>query len=239
MTSNGDGVEPFATGTAAGPLHVLIVENHPETRRSVATFLRVLGHRSEGVESVAAALALTAQTRFDVLLSDLRLPDGDGWDLLRQLAARGCCPAHAIAMSGLGSPSDHARSREAGFETLLVKPFAPEDLVAALDRATPRANLPGRVHPVPVIPGLVEAPSSIDWPQRLHDHLCQQLAAAALWQGILIRRLETMPESAIPGPLADALREAAQVARLLDDSLTETRALMREMREGDQATLGL
>lgn len=207
-------------------LNVLIVENHVETRQSLEIFLSVLGHRSDGVEGVASAIALASRTRYDVLLSDLRLPDGDGWDLPGQLDARGCRPAHAIAMSGMGSPSDHVRSRDAGFALLLVKPFAPEALAAALGRAQP-------LHvSSPAIPGRGETLPTIDWAQRLHDNLCQQLAAAALWQGILIRRLKAMPPS-------ESLGEAEQVSRLLDDALTEARALMREMREGDKPTLGL
>ena len=245
--------EEAAGGSTAGSLNVLIVENHLETRQSVEIFLRVLGHRSSGVAGMEAALALSGQTHFDVLLSDLRLPDGDGCDLLRRLDAQGRRPRSAIAMSGLGGPSDHVRSREAGFEVLLVKPFAPEALVEALDRARPAP--PGALPQEKTTPALprprpAAAVPAAPWAQRLHDNLCQQLAAAALWQGVLVRRLEMMTQSAsaltlaaedtgetaaVPaGPLEDALNEAEQVARLLDDALTEARALMREMREGEK-----
>ena len=186
--------------------------------------LHAFGYRPSSVATVEAALALSGQARFDVLLSDLLLPDGDGWGLLRQLDARGCRPPHAIAMSGLGSPSDYRRSQEAGFVTLLVKPFAPEDLEGALRGAS--------VAPVRAPAAEAEPAPPTHWAQRMHDGLCQQLAAAALWQGVLIHRLEAMMA---PGGMPDdAVTEAHQVGRLLDEALGEARVLMREMRAGDK-----
>lgn len=226
---------------------MLVVENHLETRQSVALLLRVFGYRPSGVANVAAALALIEGTHFDVLLSDLRLPDGDGCDLLRQLEARRRRPAHAIAMSGLGGPVDHRRSQEAGFATLLVKPFTPEDLEGAL--RCDRVSVVSAAPPAPASVAGGDGVLPVQWAQRMHDGLCQHLAAAALWQGVLIRRLETMSQmvpvtalaaedagtagAPVYGALEDAMTDAEQVGRLLDDALSETRALMRAMRTGE------
>lgn len=68
----------------------------------------------------------------DVLISDIGLPDGDGWELMRRLKKR---PQYAIAMSGLGMTGDRARSREAGFRHHLVKPTGPEQLAEILEGA--------------------------------------------------------------------------------------------------------
>ena len=72
---------------------------------------------TSGEAGVQAALDLAANsgTRFDLLLSDLRLPDGNGWDLLRRLEEAGCRPQRAIAISGWSSEIDVAKSKSAGF----------------------------------------------------------------------------------------------------------------------------
>jgi len=79
-------------------------------------------------------LAATSNTRFDLLLSDLQLPDGNGWDLLRRLEEGGRRPKQAIAISGWGSETDVAKSKRAGFETHLIKPISPKVLEAVLAR---------------------------------------------------------------------------------------------------------
>ena len=80
---------------------------------------------------------------YDVLISDIGLPDGSGWELLPQAQARSNRPIFAIAMSGFGLSADHERSRQAGFRHHLLKPFRPDELngmlqEAALEMAVPR-----------------------------------------------------------------------------------------------------
>ena len=113
-------------------LRVLVVEDHPDTRRGLEVFLEILGHRARFATDVRTALTAAAEGEFDLLLSDISLSDGDGWELMRRLKTQGRLPPHAVAMSGLGSTADLAKSRRAGFHTHLVKPFLPEDLEAAL-----------------------------------------------------------------------------------------------------------
>jgi two-component system, NtrC family, response regulator PilR len=81
------------------------------------TCLRAPLDLTSGEAGVQAALdlAATSGTRFDLLLSDLRLPDGNGWDLLRRLEEAGCRPQRAIAISGWSSEIDVAKSKSAGF----------------------------------------------------------------------------------------------------------------------------
>ena len=80
---------------------------------------------------VATGLELASQQRFDLLISDLRLPDGSGHDLLRELRSQGL-RLPAIAMSGYGQEEDIRRSYEAGFAAHLTKPGSPEALAEAI-----------------------------------------------------------------------------------------------------------
>ncbi len=115
-------------------MRILVVENHPDMRRGLEVFLQSLGHRPQFAEDVHGALEIAgASETFDLLLSDIHLPDGTGWDLPSLLERAGHRPRHAIAMSGFGSVADAERSRTAGFRTHLVKPGAPGELEAAVN----------------------------------------------------------------------------------------------------------
>lgn len=108
------------------PMQILLVENHADTLRWLKLYLEELGHTVATARTLAEARALLPTCRCEVLLSDIGLPDGTGWELLAQLSR----PVFAIAMSGFGMNADNGRSREAGFRYHLVKPFK----TAALDR---------------------------------------------------------------------------------------------------------
>ena len=115
-------------------LSILVVEDHPDTRRALEMFLQLLGHQPKLAADIKEALEMAAAgSGFDLLLSDLRLPDGNGWDLLRQLEEAGWRPKHAIAISGWGSETDLTKSKGAGFEAHLIKPLAPEVLKRTLE----------------------------------------------------------------------------------------------------------
>ena len=118
-------------------LRLLVVEDHADLRAALGAFFEVLGHRARFVGDVASALRAADEEPFDVLLSDIGLPDGDGWSLLRQLEEAGRRPPLAIAMSGFGLDECVMRSKEAGFALHLTKPFAPENLIKALDTVPP------------------------------------------------------------------------------------------------------
>lgn len=118
-------------------LRLLVVEDHSELCAMLRLFLGVLGCEARFVPDVASALRAAGEERFDALLSDIALPDGDGWDLLRRLAASGHRPRHAVAMSCHGLTEDRAKSAAAGFAVHLAKPFAPDAFARALQVAVP------------------------------------------------------------------------------------------------------
>lgn len=116
------------------PLKLFVVENHQDTLDAIKMFLEAQGHSVASALDATTALRLAAQTKFDVMISDIGLPDGDGWELMRQLREQ-IPGVKAIAMSGYGMRHDLDKSKAAGFAAHLVKPFGPAELDAALKKA--------------------------------------------------------------------------------------------------------
>ncbi len=105
----------------ANQLRVLIVEDHADSATAIARLLRAVGHQPSVASDLSSALRLAEQSEFDLLISDIVLPDGSGLDLMRQLQRRR--PLKGIAMSGFASVSDEGNSRSAGFSAHLGKPL--------------------------------------------------------------------------------------------------------------------
>ena len=110
-----------------------MVENHADTREFLTYLLRDLGHTVTVADTMTRALRDVPAANCDVLLSDIGLPDGDGWELLARLDLPR--PLYAIAMSGYGTTSDRIRSKAAGFRHHLVKPMGLEQLESILREA--------------------------------------------------------------------------------------------------------
>lgn len=117
------------------PWRVLLVEDHTDTAVSLHTLLTRRGYSVEIAKDIATALQLVNAKEFDILVSDLGLPDGTGYELMQQLAAR--YPAlRGIALSGYGMDEDIRRCMAAGFTEHLVKPVKISQLEEALARVT-------------------------------------------------------------------------------------------------------
>ncbi|CAM2173950.1 histidine kinase [Paraburkholderia sacchari] len=104
----------------AGALDILLIEDHDDTAEVMSQLIRALGHEVSVAASVAGALALTAAQRFDLVVSDIGLPDGSGIDFIRAFRKESAAPA--IALTGFGTDDDVRRSLEAGFTAHLTKP---------------------------------------------------------------------------------------------------------------------
>ncbi|HWN41416.1 MAG TPA: response regulator, partial [Thermoanaerobaculia bacterium] len=114
-------------------LRVLLVEDHSDTAAALADLMRLQGHEVRIAGTVAQALSAAAEeSRIDLVISDLGLPDGNGQDLMRQLAEE--FGLRGIALSGYGMEDDVRRSREAGFERHLTKPVNLEALESAIQQ---------------------------------------------------------------------------------------------------------
>ena len=115
--------------TEEGParsLQLLVVEDHPQTLRVLAALLRKQGHKVLTAECVQAAIKLLEAERFDGLISDIGLPDGNGCDVMR--AAKQRQSLVGIALSGFGMEEDVRRSMDAGFDHHLTKPIDFQEL---------------------------------------------------------------------------------------------------------------
>ncbi len=115
------------------PLRLLLVEDHASTLQTLTTLLKRDGHQVTTASTIASGAHAAAQGTFDLVISDLGLPDGSGIHLMEQL--RTLHGLRGIALSGYGMQEDLARSKAAGFVAHLVKPVAIADLRRALEDA--------------------------------------------------------------------------------------------------------
>jgi HAMP domain-containing protein/signal transduction histidine kinase len=102
------------------PMRILLVEDHEDTNRSLTNLLRRRGYHVQSALNFQSAVNLGETEQFDVLISDLALPDGSGIDLMQKLSSK---PLLAIALTGFGMETDIRKSHEAGFQHHLVKPI--------------------------------------------------------------------------------------------------------------------
>jgi PAS domain S-box-containing protein len=115
---------------ASRPRHrILVVEDHAATRVSLTRLLARRGYAIVCAATVAEALERAAEQVFDLVVSDIGLPDGNGYALMALLREKYALTG--IALSGYGMEQDIVRGREAGFTAHLIKPVS----VQALDRA--------------------------------------------------------------------------------------------------------
>lgn len=111
-------------------LRILLVEDHDDTRRGLVRFLGQR-HTVRDVSNIEAALSAVGNEGFDLVISDVGLPDGSGLELMRSLRDR--YKLQGICLSGFGMEDDIARSTEAGFRHHLTKPIDLSKLEAVID----------------------------------------------------------------------------------------------------------
>jgi PAS domain S-box-containing protein len=119
-------------GAKPQKLHILLVEDHNDTAQILARLLESEGHQVRIATNVGDALKLSGDGFMDLIISDLGLPDGSGYDLMQQVRPTRAVPA--IALSGYGAESDIKRSRESGFAEHITKPVDFGRLLRAIDQ---------------------------------------------------------------------------------------------------------
>ena len=102
------------------PLRILLVEDHDDTRVTLSRLLTHFGHQISVAASKQVALEMIAAKNFDVVLSDIALPDGDGYDVISHAKQKQA--VKGVALTGFDRDEDIRRGKEAGFDFHLSKP---------------------------------------------------------------------------------------------------------------------
>src|SRR5881392_4311897 len=130
--------QPNQDQSSARSLQLLVVDDHPQTLRVLASLLRKLGHKVLTAECVQAAIKLLEDESFDGLISDIGLTDGNGCEIMR--AAKQRQSLVGIALSGFGMEEDVRRSIAAGFDHHLTKPIDFQELQKFVGAMAVRSN---------------------------------------------------------------------------------------------------
>jgi signal transduction histidine kinase/ActR/RegA family two-component response regulator len=116
---------------------VLIVDDQPDTLEMMRILFTQIGCRVLAASSVQEALSLASKEHPRVVISDIGMPEADGYELITRLKRiPGLENVRAIALSGYAMEEDLSRSRAAGFTAHLAKPIDPEDLIARVRALT-------------------------------------------------------------------------------------------------------
>jgi len=115
-------------------VRVVVADDDADTRELLAVVLRGYGADVRAVGSAAEARDAVRTMPADVLVSDISMPDEDGYSLVRSLRERMGASAKipAIALTALARPEDHARALEAGFQRYVTKPLDPDELASVV-----------------------------------------------------------------------------------------------------------
>jgi CheY-like chemotaxis protein len=117
------------TAVKIRPLRIFAVEDNEDTLKYLILYLKDQGYVVHSARNMKQALHDFPAGGCDVLISDIGLKDGTGWELLRQLRARDKTnPRVAVAVSGFGQSADQRRSQAAGFRHHLLKPYDLDEL---------------------------------------------------------------------------------------------------------------
>ena len=111
---------------------VLLIEDHADTRYALDKVLRKWGHEVESAPTVHSGLALANSKPFDVILSDIGLPDGDGFGLIREVKNTPSRSAVKLALTAWTTRADQVKAKSAGFQHFIPKPIDMERLRVVL-----------------------------------------------------------------------------------------------------------
>jgi len=120
-------------------MRILLVEDHQDTRQVLTRLLTHWGFDVAPAETLKRGLDQLKSQRFDVILSDIGLPDGTGYALAKEARRRGS-KLLAIALSGFGFPAEKELSQQSGFDHHLSKPFDCQQLRSLLEEKIERKS---------------------------------------------------------------------------------------------------
>ena len=111
-------------------LRILVVEDHSDTLQALSRLLSHFGHEISLADGAQNALNIINSKEFDVVLCDIALPDGSGYDVIAEAKRRR--PIKAVAITGFSATEDIERGKKAGFDFHLTKPVDFHELRAVL-----------------------------------------------------------------------------------------------------------
>jgi CheY-like chemotaxis protein len=129
-----------AEALAGSAKRVLVIEDNPDIRESLGLILEMWGHNAEFAETGAEGLRRACDSKPDVALIDIGLPELNGYDVARGIREANSAWAKdvkLVALTGYGRDSDRERALEAGFDSHLVKPIDLEVLAKTLGARDP------------------------------------------------------------------------------------------------------
>ncbi|HVG28180.1 MAG TPA: PAS domain S-box protein [Pyrinomonadaceae bacterium] len=115
---------------------VLVVEDAPDTLEMLRLFFGARGYAPTACASAEDALDVAARGHFDIIVTDIGLPNIDGYELLRRMRSESphLADTPAIALTGYAAEADVTAARAAGFDAHVAKPFEPEALGEAIEK---------------------------------------------------------------------------------------------------------
>jgi CheY-like chemotaxis protein len=119
-----------ATYNSGKSLRILVVEDHKDTLRALSRLLNHFGHEISTADGARSALDLINSKEFDVVLCDIGLPDGNGYDVVAEAKRKRALKA--VALSAFAARDDIERGRKAGFDFHLAKPVDFHELRSVL-----------------------------------------------------------------------------------------------------------
>lgn len=120
-------------------LNILLVDDNAQALWAMEQILAAHGHEVFAAANASDALAVAQSRKFDLLISDLGLPDISGWELMKQIHHRHAIPG--IAVSGFVSDEDRAKSAHSGFRVHLDKPLDISRLISAIESVETERDL--------------------------------------------------------------------------------------------------
>ena len=114
-------------------LQIVVVDDHQAVRSALRVFLSGLGAVVHECSGAGHALELVVRHQPALVISDIAMPDKDGFELLQEIRSLDLSQkVPVIAITGLSRPLDKIRAPAAGFDALLIKPFTPDALIRVI-----------------------------------------------------------------------------------------------------------
>ena len=128
------GSDVIAAESAESPKYkILVVDDNADSAEAIGKLLQLKGYDVRWAFDGGSAVTIAKQFEPHLVLLDIRLPDIDGYEVLRRLREQsGPSQPLVAAITGYGQPEDRRRTQEAGFDHHLVKPFGPDVLMALI-----------------------------------------------------------------------------------------------------------